>query len=546
MCIHYFDEKVELSKLSLSYCFNINNIIMWIEVNMDKTKYLLRMVNIVKTFPGVKALKGVDLNVGYGEIHALVGENGAGKSTLMKCLLGIYPATSGQIYFDGKLIKNYNTATALNIGISMIHQELNTILYRPIMENIWTGREPLNKFGLVDHKKMYDMTKKLLKEIELDEDPMTLAVNLTVAKMQLVEIAKAISYDAKLIIMDEPTSALPTREVEQLFKIMRKLKAEGKSIIYISHRLDEIHEITDKITVLRDGQFIGTDDTNKMDIDKLIKMMVGREIDELFPKTICDIGEVLLEVKNLTNYRHFKDVSFTVRRGEILGIAGLVGSGRTEIIESIFGILSHSSGEILINGKKVDIKNPKEAIDNKMALLTEDRRMTGIFPMLDIEFNLTLANICEYVNNYKLLNHKKLRKDCNHYIDAISIKTPSPKHKMENLSGGNQQKVLVAKWLLTNPDILFLDEPTRGIDVGAKAEIHKLVSMLAGQGKCIVMVSSELPVVMGMSDRIMIIHEGRVTDIIDNNKEVTQEMLMEYATGINKSNHVLKEGGALT
>lgn len=509
---------------------------------MDKDKYLLQMKNIVKTFPGVNALKGVDLNVGYGEIHALMGENGAGKSTLMKCLIGIHPATSGEIYFDGKLIENYNTADALNMGISMIHQELNPILYRPIMENIWSGREPLNKFGLVDHKKMYDMTKKLLKEIELDEDPMTLAADLTVAKLQLVEIAKAISYDAKLIIMDEPTSTLPTKEVEQLFKIMRKLKAEGKSIIYISHKLDEIHAITDKVTVFRDGEYVGTDDTDKMDIDRLIKMMVGRDIGEMFPKTPCEIGDVYLEVKNLTNQRYFRDVSFTVRKGEILGIAGLVGSGRTEIIESIFGINGYDSGEIIINGERVTINNPSEAIDRKMALLTEDRRMTGIFPMLDVEFNLTMANIAKYENNLKLLDYKTLRKDCNHYIDAISIKTPSPKHKMENLSGGNQQKVLVAKWLLTNPDILFLDEPTRGIDVGAKSEIHKLISMLAAQGKCIVMVSSELPEIMGMSDRIMVVHEGRVTGILDNTEDLTQEILMEYATGTHKGKHLLKEG----
>lgn len=285
---------------------------------MDNNKYLLQMKDIKKTFPGVMALKGVDFNVGYGEIHALIGENGAGKSTLMKCLLGIYPPTSGEIYFDGRLIENYNVAEALNLGISMIHQELNPILYRSIMENIWSGREPLNKFGLVDHKKMYEMTKELLKEIELDEDPLTLAANLTVAKLQLIEIAKAISYNAKLIIMDEPTSALPSKEVEALFKIMKKLKAEGRSIIYISHKLDEIYAITDKITVLRDGQYIGTEDTDKLSKENLIKMMVGRDIDEMFPKTPCEIGEVYLEVKNLTHNKYFKDVSFSVRKGEIL------------------------------------------------------------------------------------------------------------------------------------------------------------------------------------------------------------------------------------
>ncbi|MDD2447494.1 MAG: sugar ABC transporter ATP-binding protein [Tissierellia bacterium] len=502
---------------------------------MDKDKYLLQMKNVVKNFPGVKALKGVDFNVEYGEIHALIGENGAGKSTLMKCLLGIYPPTLGDIYFQGRLIENYTTADALNMGISMIHQELNPILYRSLMENVWLGREPLNKFGFIDHKKMYDMTKELFERIEFKEDPMTLAANLTVAKQQLLEIAKAVSYDAKLIIMDEPTSALPGKEVEQLFKIMRMLKKQGKSIIYISHKLDEILEITDKVTVLRDGEFIGTDNTENMDIDKIIKMMVGRDIGEIFQKTPCEIGDSFLEVKNLSKDKFFKDVSFTVKRGEIFGIAGLVGSGRTEIIESIFGIRSYDSGEIIINGEKVVINSPTQAIEKRMAFLTEDRRMTGIFPMLDVEFNITLANIVKYQNKYKLLNYKCLKEDCNKFIDAIRIKTPSPKHKIENLSGGNQQKVLVAKWLLTQPDILFLDEPTRGIDVGAKSEIHKLISMLAGQGKCIIMVSSELPEVMGMSDRIMVVHEGRVTGILKNNENVTQELLMQYATGTNET-----------
>lgn len=497
---------------------------------MEDNKYLLQMKKITKTFPGVMALKSVDFNLGYGEIHALVGENGAGKSTLMKCLLGIYPATSGEIYFDGKLLGNYNVAAALNIGISMIHQELNPILHRSIMENIWSGREPLNKLGLVDHKKMYDMTKDLLEEIELDEDPMTIAVNLTVAKLQLIEIAKAISYNAKLIIMDEPTSALPSREVERLFGIMKKLKLEGRSIVYISHKIDEIYAITDKISVLRDGEYIGTEYTDKLSVDDLIKMMVGRNINEMFPKTPCDIGEVFLEVKNLGHEKYFKDVSFNVRKGEIFGIAGLVGSGRTEIIESIFGIRNYNSGEIIINGEKVEIKSPIDAIEKKMAFLTEDRRQTGIFPMLDVEFNITLANMDKYERKSKLLDYKILKSDCNKYIDAISIKTPSPKHRIENLSGGNQQKVLVAKWLLTNPDILFLDEPTRGIDVGAKSEIHKLISTLASSGKCIIMVSSELPEVLGMSDRIMIVHEGRVTGIIENSKKVTQELVMEYAT----------------
>lgn len=503
---------------------------------MAEEQYLLQMKNIVKTFPGVQALKGVNLNVKAGEIHALLGENGAGKSTLMKCLIGIHPPTSGEIYFNGKQIQNYNTSQALAMGISMIHQELNPVEFRSIMENIWLGREPKTKLGFVDHKKMYEMSKEVLKTIELNEDPKTEMRKLTVAKMQMIEIAKAISYDAKLIIMDEPTSALTNREVEQLFKIMRKLKADGKSIIYISHKLDEIFEITDRSTVYRDGQYIGTEETKNLAMDQLINMMVGRNVDEMFPKVDCEIGDVRLEVKNLTNDNYFKDVSFNVRKGEILGIAGLVGAGRTEVIEAIFGIRNKSAGDIFIDGKKVEIHNPRDAIKNGMALLTEDRRLNGIFPMIDIQTNIAVASLKKYIKKIKLLNYKLMKDDGKKYIEAIAIKTPSLQQKMENLSGGNQQKVLVARWLLTEPEILFLDEPTRGIDVGAKSEIHKIITSLAGQGKSIIMVSSELPEVMGMSDRILIMHEGRVTNIIENSKELTQEEIMRYATGVKSEN----------
>lgn len=494
-------------------------------------KDILVMKDIVKTFPGVKALKGVDLNVKYGEIHALMGENGAGKSTLMKCLIGIHPPTSGQINFEGNLIENYSTAEALKMGIAMIHQELSPVEHRSIMENIWLGREPKNKLGLIDHKKMYEMTKEVLKLIDFNEDPRTLMVNLTVANMQMIEIAKALSYNAKLIIMDEPTSALTNKEIEQLFSIMRRLRENGKSIIYISHKLEEIFEISDRITVYRDGQYIGTKATSDITTPELIKMMVGRDVNEMFPKVICDIGDVKMEVKNLCLGKKFNDVSFNVRKGEILGIAGLVGAGRTEVIETIFGIRHKSSGQILIDGKEIQIKTPADAKRSKMALLTEDRRITGIIPMLSVLQNVMIANISKYIKKNGLLNHKQAIQDTNEFVKAISIKTPSIYQKIENLSGGNQQKVLVARWLLTNPEILFLDEPTRGIDVGAKAEIHRLITNLAGQGKSIIMVSSELPEVMGMSDRIMIMHEGKVTGIIENTKELTQEEIMSYATG---------------
>ncbi|MBR0600646.1 sugar ABC transporter ATP-binding protein [Sinanaerobacter chloroacetimidivorans] len=494
-------------------------------------KNILVMKDIVKTFPGVKALKGVDLNVKYGEIHALMGENGAGKSTLMKCLIGIHPPTSGQIYYEGQLIENYSTAEALKMGIAMIHQELSPVEHRSIMENIWLGREPKTKLGLVDHKKMYEMTKEVLKLIDFNEDPKTLMVNLTVAKMQMIEIAKALSYNAKLIIMDEPTSALTNKEIIQLFSIMRRLKENGKSIIYISHKLEEIYEICDRITVYRDGQYIGEGSTADMQVNELIKMMVGREVNEMFPKVACEIGEVKMEVKGLSYGKKFQDVSFDVRKGEILGIAGLVGAGRTEVIETIFGIREKSAGQIIIDGKEVKIQTPKDAKANKMALLTEDRRVTGIFPMLSVFQNVIIANLKKYIKKNGLLDHKTAIKDTNEFVDAIKIKTPSINQKIENLSGGNQQKVLVARWLLTSPEILFLDEPTRGIDVGAKSEIHRLITNLAGQGKSIIMVSSELPEVMGMSDRIMIMHEGKVTGIIENHKDLTQEEIMTYATG---------------
>ncbi len=498
---------------------------------MEMEKDILVMKDIVKTFPGVKALKGVELNVKYGEIHALMGENGAGKSTLMKCLIGIHPPTSGQIYFEGKLIDNYSTADALKMGIAMIHQELSPVEHRSIMENIWLGREPKTKLGLVDHKKMYEMTKEVLKQIDFNEDPKTLMVNLTVANMQMIEIAKALSYNAKLIIMDEPTSALTNKEIDQLFSIMRRLRESGKSIVYISHKLEEIYEITDSITVYRDGQYIGSGNTKEIDVSELIKMMVGREVNEMFPKEICEIGEVKMEVKDLCYGKKFKDVSFNVRKGEILGIAGLVGAGRTEVIETIFGIRGKTSGQIFVDGKEVRIHTPADAKNNKMALLTEDRRVTGIFPMLSVLQNVIIANISKYIKKNGLLNHKQAIIDTNEFVKAISIKTPSIYQKIENLSGGNQQKVLVARWLLTNPEILFLDEPTRGIDVGAKSEIHRLITRLAGQGKSIIMVSSELPEVMGMSDRIVIMHEGRVTGIVENNSELTQEEIMKYATG---------------
>jgi methyl-galactoside transport system ATP-binding protein/inositol transport system ATP-binding protein len=382
------------------------------------------------------------------------------------------------------------------------------------------------------------MTKEVLAEIDLHEDPATLMRDLTIAKMQMIEIARAVSYNSKLIIMDEPTSALTEKEIKSLFVIMRRLKANGTSIIFISHKLDEIYEIADKITVYRDGAYIGTENATDLSTNHLINMMVGREVTELFPKEICPIGEVKLEVKNLSNKKHFKNVSFNVRKGEIFGIAGLIGSGRTEIIETIFGMRQKDSGEIYIDGKLADIKRPQDAIKFGMAWLTEDRRTSGIFPMLSVQLNMVIANISKFLSRAGLIRETLLKKTCDDFIQRIQIKTSNLNQSIETLSGGNQQKVLVARWLMTDPEILFLDEPTRGIDVGTKSEIHRLITHLAGEGKSIIMVSSELPEVMGMSDRIMIMHDGMVTGIVENSKDITQEKLMAYATNNNEE----KEG----
>jgi methyl-galactoside transport system ATP-binding protein/inositol transport system ATP-binding protein len=493
-------------------------------------EFILEMNNIVKTFPGVQALRGVSLKVRKGEIHALLGENGAGKSTLMKCIAGLQIPTSGETIFDGKVMVPYNAADALKMGISMIHQELNPVLQRSIMENIWLGREPENKFGLIDHKKMYSMTKDALKEIDMHEDPAALMSTLTIAKIQMVEIAKSISYNSKLIIMDEPTSALTEREVKKLFGIMRKLKEQGRGIIYISHKIDEVYEIADQITVYRDGEYIGTEKTSELQVDKLINMMVGRDVKDLFPKIPCEIGNVYLEVKELSCGKLFNNVSFDVRKGEIFGIAGLVGAGRSEVIETIFGMRSKTSGEIYINGKKVEINRTKDAINAGIALLTEDRRVSGIFPMLSVLFNMIIVRVPHFKGKTGLLQEKEMYKLGEIYRNKLQVKTPNLNQSIEYLSGGNQQKALVARWLMIEPDLLILDEPTRGIDVLTKSEIHRLISSLACEGKSIIMISSELPEIMGMSDRIMVMHEGKVSGILDNSKELTQELLMAYAT----------------
>ena len=472
-------------------------------------------------------MKGVQLKVRPGTVHTLMGENGAGKSTLMKCLIGIQPVTSGKIIYKGKEVSYKSTQEALDAGISMIHQELSPVYERSVCDNVWLGREP-KKGILTDHKKMYDDCVELFQRMGLDIDPHEKMKDLTVAKMQMVEIVKAVSYDSSIVIMDEPTSALTESEVEDLFKIIADLKEKGVAIVYISHKMDEIFRISDDITVYRDGEYIATDRAENLTQDKLIQLMVGREITDMFPKTECPIGEVVLKVEDLCAGRLVQHVSFELRKGEILGFAGLVGAGRTETMETIFGMRHKTSGKIIKDGKELNIKSPKDAIENHISLLTEDRRGNGIVGLLSVRENMVMANL--NLKAYGMpLNAKKMREDAQTYIDKIRVKTPTMETPIQNLSGGNQQKVLVGRWLLTNPDVLIVDEPTRGIDVGAKSEIHALLSELAGQGKAIIVVSSEMPEVMGVADRMVVMHEGHVSGILDRS-EFSQELIMKYAT----------------
>ncbi|GMQ58994.1 sugar ABC transporter ATP-binding protein [Vallitalea sediminicola] len=490
---------------------------------------ILKMKNITKTFPGVKALDNVSLEVKKGTVHGLMGENGAGKSTLMNILIGILQQDTGEIEFKGEKLNIKTTADALNAGISMIHQELSPIPDMTVAENLFLGREP-SKWGMVNEKKLYKKTKELLNELGITIDPHKKMRNLSTAYIQLVEIAKAISYNSDLIIMDEPTSAITEREVLQLFNMIKKLTAKGVAVIYITHKMDEVFQITDECTVFRDGQYIGTGLSSELTSGQLISMMVGREVNQIFPKIEVEkFGEVLLEVKNLCHEEYFQDISFNVRAGEILGFAGLMGAGRSEVMETVFGINKSVSGEIYVNGKKVKIKSPKDAIKHGIGLLTEDRKRTGLFLPLSVSDNTIMSDLNTYANNIGIVNEKKVNSACLMQKDNLKIKTPSIAQTINNLSGGNQQKVLIARWLLMNPDILIIDEPTRGIDVGAKSEIHKLMSQLAKQGKAIIMISSELPEVLGMSDRIIVMHEGRITGELARD-EANQEEIMKYAT----------------
>ena len=490
---------------------------------------ILRMKNIRKTFPGVVALDNVDLDVRSGTVHSLMGENGAGKSTLMKCLIGMYTPDEGTIELAGDIMKFKDTKDGLEHGISMIHQELSPVPEMMVAENIWLGREPRGPLGLLSPATMFRKTHELFDEWKIDIDPRARMKDLTVSKQQMVEIAKAISYDAKIIIMDEPTSAIPEREVAHLHGMIKRLTEFGVAIIYITHKMDEVFRISDDITVFRDGKHVGSYAAKDLDRDKLIKLMVGRELTDLFPKLEAEIGDVVLSVRGLNRGSLVKDVSFDLRRGEILGLAGLMGAGRTEVLETIFGIEKADSGTITLNDKQLNIKQPSDAIQAGMALLTEDRKLNGIMGVLSVRDNITAAALPRYSPG-GVLRMGEMRKDSEEQREKLRIKTPSLNQLIKNLSGGNQQKALISRWLLTVPDVLMIDEPTRGIDVGAKSEIHRLMSMLAQEGKAIIMVSSELPEVLGMSDRILVMHEGRVSGELSR-EEANQESVMRLATG---------------
>lgn len=490
--------------------------------------YVLEMRDLEKQFPGVKALDGANLKLRPGTVHALMGENGAGKSTLMKCLFGIYKQDAGVVMIDGKESRFAGPKDAMEHGVSMVHQELNQVLKRSVMENIWLGRFPKSG-GLVSHKKMYEETKKVFDELDIPVNPKTIIGKLSVSQRQMVEIAKAVSYNARILVLDEPTSSLTQEEVEHLFVIINKLRDKGVAMVYISHKMEEILHISDEVTIMRDGKWIATEPAHDLTTDKIIKLMVGRDLTERFPpKTNAPEG-VLLEVKNLSGkyMPTCQDVSFELKKGEILGVAGLVGSRRTELLETIFGMAHRASGEIIKDGKPVANKIPRESIANGFAMLTEERRSTGIFGGLNINFNSIIANLNAYAKG-GFINEKKMKEDTAWVIDSMHVKTPSQKTHIRSLSGGNQQKVIIGRWLLTKPDVLLLDEPTRGIDVGAKFEIYQLIINLASEGKGVMMVSSEMPELLGVCDRILVMSNGKMAGIVDA-KTTTQEEIMRLA-----------------
>lgn len=498
------------------------------------SEYRLEMQGVVKTFPGVKALDHAQLKLRPGTVHALMGENGAGKSTLMKCMFGIYHMDEGEVIYEEEKVQIKGPMDALNRGIAMVHQELQPIPERSIGENIYVGRYPTKKVGpvtVIDHDKMYENAAKVLEEVHLNFDPKARLGSLSVSQMQLVEIAKAVSADCKVLILDEPTSSLTAAEVEALFTIIDELRGKGVSIVYISHKMDEILRISDEVTIMRDGQYIGTWSAKELTTDFIITKMVGRALSELYPKRENTPGEVVFEVEGFTsiNPRSFRNVSFQLKKGEILGVAGLVGAQRTELMEGLFGLRFHTAGKITYKGKELRISQPRDAINNSIAMLTEDRRATGILGVLSVADNVSIASLDQYLIGGVMLDDGKIEQLVQDNVGKLSIKTPSSKTQIQSLSGGNQQKVLISRWLANNPDVFIMDEPTRGIDVGAKYEIYCIIAEMAKQGKSIIMISSEMSELIGMSDRIMVMCDGRVTGFVDG-KEANQENIMALAT----------------
>lgn len=490
---------------------------------------ILQMKDICKSFPGVKALDGACLNAYKGRVMALMGENGAGKSTLMKIMTGIYTKDSGTIFYRDNEVAFKGTKDSQESGIAIIHQELNLIQHMNITENIFLGRELTNSFGKIDWALMHEEARSILSLLNVEDSEKTLIKDLTIGKMQMVEIAKALSQNAKLIVMDEPTDALTDKETESLFKVIKELTSEGKSIIYISHRLKEIPAICDDITILRDGKFISEAEVKDIDENYIIEKMVGRTLSEQFPNVSVTPGAEVLRVENLCG-KYVKNSSFTLKQGEILGIAGLMGAGRSELVKTIYGYYKKFSGKVFIEGKEVFIDSPESGVNHGIAYVSEDRKGDGLVLGLSVKENMTLSSL-KFFSSRLGLNKNAENKSVDEYIRKFGVKTPSPNQIIKNLSGGNQQKVAIAKALLTNPKILILDEPTRGVDVGAKKEIYDVINELKKKGLSIIMISSEMPEVMGLSDRIMVIHEHKISGTLSKD-EFTQEKIMRYAIGV--------------
>jgi len=513
---------------------------------------IVMMEGIEKSFPGVHALNQCRFNLYPGEIHALVGENGAGKSTLMKVLAGVYKKDAGSILYKGSEVEIPTPRSALHSGISMIHQELNLMPHLTVAQNIFIGREPRRTLPFIlDEKEINAKTDQLFAMMHLKLDASTKVADLTVAKQQMVEIAKALSFESEVLIMDEPTAALTETETEELFRIIRQLRDQGVGVVYISHRLEELKQISDRVTVMRDGRYIDTVSTQEVEINRIISMMVGRTIYEAAPELPESPNlEVVLEVKNLNRGNQLKDINFSLKKGEILGFAGLIGAGRTEVARAIFGADPIDSGDIYVSGKKVRIKTPRDAVRHGIGYLSEDRKRYGLTLKMNVENNIVLASFEKFLGMLGWVNNTRTRQTAEHHIRALSIKTPSLQQIIRNLSGGNQQKVVIGKWLTADTDILIFDEPTRGIDVGAKSEIYRLLNDLAKQGKSIIMISSELPEILRMSHRVIVMCEGRITGELDI-AEATQEAIMKYATQrsvivrTNESNHLSSEIGAV-